>query len=86
MAPQSPEKQGATDNPFAYFSPYEFVLLRDVLTGRVLCAENVTESETVTCAARIQPGMLTGSSPSLLDSSQECPRARPADWDQPYRS
>jgi hypothetical protein len=27
MAPESPEKQGETDNPFAYLSPYEFVLL-----------------------------------------------------------
>ena len=27
MAPESPEKQGETDDPFAYLSPYEFVLL-----------------------------------------------------------
>ena len=27
MAPESPEKQGETDNPFAYLSPNEFVLL-----------------------------------------------------------
>src|SRR5258708_10656735 len=27
MAPESPEKQGETDNPFACLSPYEFVLL-----------------------------------------------------------
>ena len=27
MAPESPEKQGETDNLFAYLSPYEFVLL-----------------------------------------------------------
>src|SRR5207248_5563218 len=27
MAPERPEKQGEIDNPFAYLSPYEFVLL-----------------------------------------------------------
>jgi hypothetical protein len=27
MTPESPEKQGETDNPFAYLSPNEFVLL-----------------------------------------------------------
>src|SRR5436305_13871956 len=27
MAPENSEKQGETDDPFAYLSPYEFVLL-----------------------------------------------------------